>query len=218
MNSTPVSPQTLLNQLHWRYATKKFDVVKKIPADLWKALEQALVLSPSSYGLQPWKFTVITDPKVREQLKAVSWNQGQITEASHLVVFSGKKTLTPADVEHLIEATATTRHIPAATLDGYKQMMLGSVKSQIPEKLAIWNSRQVYIALGMFLSAAALLGVDACPMEGVTGPEYDKILGLDQQGFATLCVATAGYRAGDDHYAEGAKVRYPESEIMAHIH
>jgi len=215
MNS-PVSPQTLLAQLHWRYATKKFDTTRKIPADLWSPLEEALVLTPSSYGLQPWKFVVVTDAALRQQLKGASWNQAQITDASHLVVFTAKKTTTPADVNHLIQTTAQMRGIPPAALDQYKNMMLGSIRAQSADQLGNWNSRQAYIALGVLLTSAALLGLDACPMEGISVPDYNQILRLDAEGLTALCVATVGYRAADDKYAEGAKVRYPAHEVLAH--
>ena len=87
----PVAPDTVLAELNWRYATKKFDPAKTIAPDLWAKLERAVVLSPSSYGLQPWKFVVVTDPAVRKQLQAVGYNQPQIVDASHLVVFCAKK-------------------------------------------------------------------------------------------------------------------------------
>jgi nitroreductase len=214
---TSVAPDTLLQQLKWRYATKKFDTGKKIPAPVWKSLEEALLLSPSSFGLQPWKFIVVTNADVRKKLQAVSWNQTQIVDASHLVVFAVKKDFGANDVDRLIKRISEVRHAPLESLDAYKQIMLGHVKAATPEALAVWNSRQVYIALGTFLTSAAMVGIDACPMEGIVPAEYDKVLGLDAQGYQALCVATAGYRAADDAYAELAKVRYPADDVLAHV-
>lgn len=215
MNST--NPESVLAPLRWRYAVKKFDAAKKIPDATWQALEEALRLAPSSYGLQPWKFTVVTDPATRAELHKVSWKQSQIIDASHLVVFSSRTTMTPTDVDRLIQQMVRQRGGDASGLEGYKKIILGSISQQTPENLGVWNSRQTYIALGVFLTAAAMLGVDACPMEGISGPEYDKILGLSAQGYTTHCVATAGYRAADDKYAEAAKVRYDVNDVIAHV-
>lgn len=214
---TPVSPATALAALNWRYAVKKFDKTKKIPADTWAALEQALVLSPSSYGLQPWKFFVVETPATREQLLPHSWGQKQIVDASHLVVFAVKKDVGPADAERLVARSSAVRGIPPATLDGYKNMMVGSLTRSSAPEIDAWMSRQVFIALGVFLTTAAMLGVDACPMEGFVPEKYDEILGLTAKGYAARVAATAGYRAADDAYAALAKVRFPAEEVVARV-
>ena len=215
MPSNPITPQSLLDQLNWRYATKKFDPAKQIPDETWNALEQALVLTPSSFGLQPWKFIVVKDKVVREKLKKASWNQNQITDASHLVVFAQKKDLNAADIEHFIQRIAAVRHVPLPSLNGYKQIMLDFAgKAGRGVGLNEWAGRQVYLALGNFLTCAALLGIDACPMEGIAPDKYDAILGLGKQGWHTRCVAAAGYRAADDSYAALAKVRFPKEEVI----
>lgn len=212
-----VTPANWIKQLNWRYATKKFDPAKRIPADLWKTMEQALILAPSSYGLQPWKFIVVNDATLRQQLRAASWNQPQITDASHLVVFASKRKLSEDDAEKLVQHTAKIRNEPVTAYDGYKKMIVGSINGNSADQQAVWASRQTYIALGFFLASAALLEIDACPMEGISGPDYDRILGLDKQGYQTVCVATAGYRAADDKYAAAAKVRYPEADVLARV-
>jgi nitroreductase len=214
---TTLSDAELLTQLNWRYAVKKFDAAKKIPAETWSALEQSLVLSPSSYGLQPWKFFIVENPEVRKQLLPVSWGQNQIVEASHLVVFAVKKDVGPADAERLIQRISEVRGVPAAALDGYKKMMTGSLSRTTPTEIDVWMSRQVFIALGVFLTSCAAVGVDACPMEGFQPEKYDEILGLTAKGFASRVIATAGYRAADDSYATMKKVRYPESDVLERI-
>lgn len=210
-----LSPRDLVERLNWRYATKKFDATKKIPADTWAALEQSLLLAPSSFGLQPWAFVVVNDRATREKLVAASWNQSQIRDASHLVVFALRKNLKASDAEKWIDRVAEVRKVSRESLDGYRQMMVGFLGNPPGGfKIDDWSARQVYIALGTFLTSCAAIGIDACPMEGLQAPEYDRILGLTKQGLATVCVATAGYRAADDAYAGLAKVRYPSEQIL----
>lgn len=214
---SPIAPDAVLAALNWRYACKKFDPAKKIPADTWAALEQSLVLSPSSYGLQPWKFFVVENPAVREQLLPHSWGQRQIVDASHLVVFAVKENMNAADAERLIARTSTVRSIPTEKLEGYKGMMVGSLTRTPAPEIDVWMSRQVFIALGVFLTTAAMLGVDTCPMEGFVPEKYDEILGLTAKGYASRVVATVGYRASDDATATMAKVRYETRELIERV-
>lgn len=215
----PTTPDVVLTQLAWRYATKKFDPARRIAPEHWSALEQAALLAPSSYGLQPWKFVVVSDPALRQKLRAVSWNQPQITDASHLIVFARRAEMAPADVQRWIDRVAEVRHAPPAALAGFRDMMLGTIANpgSVPGgSFDTWTSRQVYIALGFFLSAAALLGIDACPMEGFDPAQYDQILGLPTLGYKATVVAAAGYRAADDAVAPDkmAKARFPASDVI----
>lgn len=212
----PVNNETITRQLNWRYATKKFDPNRKVQAPDWKTLEQALVLSPSSYGLQPWKFIVVHDPKVRAELREASWDQPQVTDASHLVVFAVKREFTAADVDRHVRRVAAVRNVPVESLEGYRQAMLGSV-ARPADEVRNWTQRQVYIAIGTLLTTAAMLGIDACPMEGLDSQKVDKILGLADQGYHALAFAAVGYRAEDDKYARATKVRYPAEEVVAHV-
>ena len=122
-----LSGDDLIKQLHWRYAVKKFDPAKKISNENWAALENALILTPSSYGLQPWKFLVITNHALREQLTPASWNQKQVVDCSHYVVFLVKKTMTEKDIALFINATASTRNTPREKLSGYEKMMVSDL-------------------------------------------------------------------------------------------
>jgi nitroreductase len=214
--SAHVPAATVLEALSWRYATKKFDATRKISPETWTALEQAVTLSPSSYGLQPWRFFVVDAPAVRQQLRTFSWNQSQITDASHLLVFARRKEMAVADVERYINRIMEVRGAPAAALEDYKKMMVGHVTNPQLD-VAAWASKQIYIALGVFLSAAALMGIDACPMEGFSAPDYDKVLGLPEKGYHATVVATAGYRAADDAFASMKKVRWTASEAVVHL-
>jgi len=212
----PIDSETLIHHLQWRYATKKFDPAAKIPAAHWTTLEHALRLTPSSFGLQPWKFVIVTNPAVRAELRKAAYNQTQITDASHLVVFTMNKDLGPADVERFIAHIAKVRGVKPEALEGYKQSILASV-GRPREQVEAWAARQVYIALGNFLTSAALLGIDACPMEGFEPPKFNQILGLDKQGYSAVVLATAGYRAADDPYAKLAKVRFEPEDVIVHV-
>ena len=208
----------LINQLNWRYATKQFDAQRKIPAEDWAALEQALLLTPSSYGLQPWKFIVVKDPAARERLVSASWGQRQVADASHLVVFAVKNHLTEKDIENYINRIAQIRGVPGKSLEGFRDMMVGSIVNGMDaSQQKAWATRQAYIALGNFLNSAALLGIDACPMEGIESEKYDAILGLDRQGLSTVVAVAAGYRRADDAYASLKKVRFPREQVLVEV-
>ena len=213
-----IDRHTLLNHLHWRYATKKFDPKRKISEADWKTLEHALVLSPSSYGLQPWKFVIVTDPKVRQELLPASWGQHQVVDASHLVVFAARNAIGKDDVLKYISRISEVRDAPPEALSSFRDMMLGSVTPARPEaETNLWTSRQAYIALGILLSAAALLKIDTCPMEGFEPAKYDQILGLDKMGYSAVVLCTAGYRAADDAHAHHAKVRFDPKDVLVRI-
>ncbi len=208
----------LLGALNWRYATKKFDPARKIDPETWSALEQALVLAPSSFGLQPWKFLVVTDPAVRESLVAHSWGQRQIADASHLVVFAVKHPLDAADVHRHIERTAEVQGTPIESLAGLEKVVAGFVENPpFGLEMRSWSTRQVYIALGVFMTSAALLGIDTCPMEGLDPAAYDKVLGLEGSGYFTAVACPAGFRAADDHASSRAKVRFAANEIISRV-
>jgi nitroreductase len=210
--------QQLLDALQWRYATKVFDPAKKIPADIWQTLEQALVLTPTSYGLQPYRFLVIRDPAKRAELVPHSWGQKQVVDASHFVVFAARTKMTGADVDKLIRRTSEVRKIPAGSLDFYRDLMLGDIINGPRGKAAHeWAARQAYIALGNLMTCAAVLGVDACPMEGLNPAEYDRVLGLNGGDYATVVACALGYRAASDKYASLAKVRYETADLVANV-
>lgn len=208
----------LLEKLQWRYATKLFDTDKKIPDEDWATLEEALVLTPSSYGMQPWKFFVITNQELKESLVPASYKQTQVADCSHLLVIAVPTTLSVEDVDKLIETTVSLRNAPAESLDFYRTMIIrdiieGPRSSDIPG----WAKLQSYIALGNFMTSAAFLGIDCCPMEGFVPEMYDEALGLKERGLTTAVLCPAGYRAADDKYAGAPKIRYPKDELVEHI-
>jgi nitroreductase len=211
-----IEPSDLLEALKWRYATKKFDRDRKIDAESWAVLEQALVLSPSSFGLQPWKFLIVTDQVAKDALVPLSWGQTQVAEASHVVVFTVKHPLTAADIRRHVALTAATQGIPAETLSGFERIVVDYVNNPSLDVRA-WSTHQVYIALGNFMTAAALLGIDTCPMEGIDPAAYNKALGLEGSGYFTVAACPAGYRSADDKAAARTKVRFRAEEILQRI-
>ena len=207
----------LTEALNWRYATKKFDAAKKISdADL-EDLTEALRLAPSSYGIQPWAFMVVSDPAIRAELRKAAWDQPQITDASHLVVLCAKTKLGKEDIDAYIGDIAATRGMPAESLSGFHEMMMGSIGRQTPEGITTWNQKQVYIALGVLLAEAAQKKIDSCPMEGFDAAGFDKILGLTEQGLTATVLCPVGYRASDDASAAYAKVRFAKDKIVKMI-
>lgn len=204
----------LLDALNWRYATKVFDASQIIPADTWSALEESLVLTPSSFGLQPWKFLVIQDKALRESLVPHAWGQRQVADCSHLVVMTVKKSLSVADIDAFLARIVEVRGGTADALLGYRKMMLGSHEQGFMS--TDWAKKQAYIALGQFMAACALLKIDTCPMEGFVGSKFDEILGLEAQGMTMAVLCPAGYRSADDKYAVIPKVRFAAKDMIEH--
>lgn len=217
MSKNGITSETILEKLNWRYATKSYDPTKKISDEDWMVLEESLILAPSSYGLQPYKYIVVTDAEIREKLKPAAWGQSQITDASHLVVFAYKKTLTDADIEHFVERIIEVRGGSRESLADYENVMKGSAKKAVDGGyLETWNSRQAYIALGFLLETAALLDIDATPMEGFEPEKFNEILGLTD--YSAVAVAALGYRNEEsDWLADLPKVRFPKEELIVRV-
>lgn len=214
----PIDRSQLISQLNWRYATKQFDPARKISAQDWAALEEALVLTPSSIGLQPWAFLVIDDPAVRAKLLLASYGQPQVVDASHLIVFATKTNYSEMDVDAHIRQAAKVRGVGVEALDGLRTMALHSVVQGMDETARRnWATNQTYIALGNLVTSAALLGIDAAPMEGFERHRYDDILGLKVRGLTASVIAAVGYRGASDKYATAPKVRFPREEIVQHV-
>ena len=213
-----LAPHSLTEALSWRYATKKFDPSRTIPEETWSALEKSLVLTPSSLGLQPWKFIIVRDPATRAKLAAAAWNQTQPVDCSHFDVFAGLKGLGEGHVDRFLKRIAEVRGVTIESLKGYRDMIMSSVSRGAAEgTLDEWQARQSYIALGQFMAAAEVLGVDTCPMEGLDPKQFDEILGLEGTPYYTLVACAAGYRAPGDKYATMAKVRFADAEVVRYV-
>lgn len=212
-----ISTEQLLDALRWRYATKKFDASRKIPASTWDAIEESLVLTPSSFGLQPWKFLVIQDAGLRANLSAESWRQPQVTEASHYVVLTARTDLESTDIDAWMSRMAEVQGGRPESVAPLKGMIEGFAQAMSHEARHAWNVRQAYIALGQLMASAALLGIDACPMEGISAAGYDHLLGLEGSGYATVVACALGYRAADDKYAAVPKARFDRAQVISHL-
>lgn len=208
---------SIVENLKWRYATKAFDPSKKVTEDDLQEILQTLVLTPSSFGLQPWHFLVIESQDIKDALLEHSWNQRQVVEASHHIVFTVPTSFGAPDVEKYIEEIAKQRGQDVAELEGYKGMMLGFFSRMSPEQIEIWAKNQVYIALGNLMTVLAVKGIDGCPMEGIVQAEYDKVLGLAEKGLKSVVACPIGYRSSEDKYASAAKVRYQQSTLVTRL-
>ena len=211
---THLSPKDLLTQLQWRYATKQFDPDQIIPGDTWSAIEESLVLTPSSFGLQPWHFVVVESRSLKEELLPHSWNQSQVTECSHFVVLAAKSRTADEEIDVWIDRMVEVRGGERDSLIGYRDMMVGFLERMDPAEQLQWSKLQTYIALGQLMTTASVLGIDACPMEGFLPAEYDRILGLPEKGLTASVVCALGYRAEADKYATAPKVRFPKKELL----
>ena len=210
-----IQPQEILEKLQWRYAVKKFDPSKKISEADWFILEESLRLAPSSYGLQPWKFIVVQDPKIRAALTPVSWNQTQVEDCSHYVVLATLTKIEVAYVEKFVAKIAQVRELDVASLENYKNLMVSDLVNG-PRSAIVqwWSQRQSYIAMGMLMETAALLDIDACPLEGIEPAAYDRILQLEGSGYAAVAAVALGYRSLEDKYQLLKKVLFDRDEVI----
>ena len=204
---------SLIQDLNWRYATKNMNG-ETVSDEKLSAILAAINLAPTSYGLQPFTVLVVSNEAIKDKLQAAAYGQPQVGSSSAVLVFAVPVKITGADIEKFIQLVATTRSIPAETLDGYKGMIVGTVGGLPAEQQQIWSAKQVYIALGTALAAAAEQEVDACPMEGFDAAQIDEILGLTEKGLKAVVIMPVGYRSADDATAEYIKVRKSESEIF----
>ena len=209
-----LSPDQLVAHLKWRYAVKKFDSTRKISPTDWHALEQSLILSPSSFGLQPWKFFVVNTPEIRQKLIEFSWGQAQVVDASHLIVLALKTEMDDAYIDEYVAHTAGLRQIPVEKLEGFAKTIKGFVNRMSPDEIKAWAKLQVYIALGQLMTSAAHLGIDACPMEGFIPEKYDEVLGLTAKGYSAAVLCPVGYRDRSDPYSTYPKVRFSQEQMV----
>jgi len=203
-----------LENQNWRYATKQFDASKKISSDDLNTLKEAVRLSASSYGLQPYKVIIVENPELREQLKGAAYGQAQITDASHLFIFANDLNLDAASVDKYINTISETRGVPADALGGFSDMMKGVISNLPVEAKHIWTAKQTYLALGNLLNAAAELKIDATPMEGFNTAKFNEILGFDKLGLNASVIATVGYRHVEDNTQHFKKVRKSHEELF----
>jgi nitroreductase len=208
---------SVINNLKWRYATKQMNG-QKVPAEKLEKILEAIQLAPTSIGLQPFTVLVIGDAEMRAKIAPAIYNQPQITQGSHVLVFAAWKEFPSENVDKYLNQIATVRGIPIESLDGMKKMITGAIAGKTAEQLLNWNSRQAYIALGTGLVAAAEEEVDATPMEGFDPDALDAALGLSEKGLRSTVILTLGYRdAEKDYLSKAAKVRRNSGELFVKI-
>lgn len=203
-----------IEQQNWRYATKKFDASKKITPEDLATLKEAIRLSSSSYGLQPYKILIVESPQLRAQIQPVAWGQSQIVEASHLLVFANMVTMTELEIDKYLKNLSATREIPLESTAGYAGFMKSKILTLSTESSNIWASKQTYLAMGNLLNAAAELKIDVTPMEGFEPAKVNEILGLDKLNLNASLIATIGYRHNEDATQHFKKVRKSNEDLF----
>jgi len=207
----------ITDSLQWRYATKKFKKDVAIPEKEMRVLLNSLRLSPSSMGLQPYHFIRVKDEIIREELREHSFNQSQITDASELIIFAAKSRITQSEVEKFASLNAKILQRDDAYIEKQVKRLSNYLEKFDEASLFNWTSKQAYIAMGILLTSAAQLKIDACPMEGIEGEEYDRILDLEPLNLKTISVITLGYRSNEDGYQWEPKVRKPLDDLISMI-
>lgn len=203
-----------LETQNWRYATKKFDATKKISTEDLNILKEAIRLSSSSYGLQPYKIIIVENPELRAQLLGAAYGQSQVVDASHLIVFANETNINDETIEKYITRIGDTRNIPVESLTGFGNYMKGAINHLTEDAKNIWASKQTYLALGNLLNAAAELKIDVTPMEGFVPAQVNEILGLNALGLNASLMATVGYRHTEDATQHLKKVRKSNEELF----
>jgi nitroreductase len=206
-----------IENLNWRYATKKFNPEKEVSDENLEILLDSIRLSASSYGLQPYEVIVIKDPEVKDKLKSSAFGQPQITDSSYLLVFAYRTDIDQAYLDKFIENNSKIRNKSVEEFDGLKEMIQNSVLTFSQEMKEVWASRQTYIAIGNLLSAAAELKIDTCPMEGFNPDEFDELLHLESKNLKSVALMTLGYRSENDGLQNEKKVRKSKEELFTRI-
>lgn len=207
----------LLEKLEWRYATKKMDPAKKVPQEKIERILEAVRLTPTSSGLQPFDLLVVTNAAIREKIKPIAHNQGQITECSHLLVFAAWNDYTPERINMMFDLAVEARGDNEGW-EAYRQSLLSRYPARGPEVNFQHTARQAYIGLGIAMTAAAIEGVDATPMEGFDPDALDKLLGLRERGLRSVLLLPLGYREADkDWLVNLKKVRRPRESFVTEI-
>jgi len=208
----------LLEQLQWRYATKKMDPTKVVSQDKVERIIEAARLAPSSSGLQPYEIISVSNHEMRSRLQAVAHNQSQITDGSHLLVFAAWDNYTPERINHMFDLNVSMRGGTNEGWEKYRQMLLTNYPARSAQENFEHAARQAYIALGASLIAAAFEEVDCTPMEGFEPAAVDAILNLSAKGLRSVAILPLGYRLSAEDWLEKlVKVRRPTSEFVTEV-
>ncbi|OIQ20192.1 MAG: NAD(P)H-dependent oxidoreductase [Flavobacterium sp. MedPE-SWcel] len=203
-----------IENLRWRYATKKYDANRKVSNENLKTLKESVRLSVSSLGLQPYKVFIIEDPEIRQKLQPLAYNQSPITEASHLFVFANEVSINEKHINNYIDNIITTRGVSRESITPFVNMMEGFLGQLDETNRGLWASKQTYLAMNSLITTAAVLKIDATPMEGFNKEAFNDVLGLNEMGLSAAVVAAIGYRHEEDIYQHMKKVRKSENELF----
>lgn len=205
------------NWLEWRYATKKFDVSKELPAADLEYILEAGNLAATSYGLQPFKVVVVTDTAKKEALMGKAYNQGHVGENAALLVLAARTDVDAAYIAEYTSRIETTRGLQTGSVDGYKDMMVGHLTNLTEGDRLVWAQKQAYIALGTMMVAAAEKGVDNSPMEGLDPAGFNEVLGLTALNLHATVMLALGYRSPEDPSQAYKKVRKDLKDLVVRI-
>jgi nitroreductase len=205
---------TIIDDLNWRYATKKYNPTKIITDKDLEVVLESLRLVPSSYGMQPLTYLLINDKNLREQLKPLAYNQSQITDASHLIVLCSFRKITPTVIKNHLELMSEVRNEPLTNYEKFGENIQKTFANLSETATSEWTIRQAYIALGQIMHTCANLRIDATPMEGFDKTAFDKLLDLETQNLQSVLVCPIGYRADDDFLQQLKKVRKPIDAVI----
>ena len=205
---------TLLDNLNWRYATKKMDPSKKVNPKHIEEIKEAARLAASSYGLQPYKVLDIQDSELRSKLRPLCWNQSQITDASHVLVFCNYIDVREEDIDTMMRLKAEKSGLDLEKVKGYGSFVKGKLKEKSREEMFHWTAKQAYIALGNALMACAELKIDSTPMEGFEADKVNELLGLNKENLNACVLLAIGYRSDEDVNQHATKVRRSAEELF----
>ena len=207
----------IIDRLKWRYATKKFNSEKILPKKTVEQLKEAFNLTATSYGLQPVTLVIVKDKEQRKKLLPHSWDQHQVVDASHLLVFCVEEKLSPEYIQKYFKRVKTIRNTPDEILKPFEEFLLDSFEEQSSDEIRTWATNQAYLALGNLLTVCAATNIDACPMEGFNPTEYDRILGLKEKGLTSVLLLPVGYRDETDFMAKEKKVRKDMKDVIIEL-
>ncbi|MFM2153072.1 MAG: hypothetical protein RL199_1507 [Pseudomonadota bacterium] len=208
----------LIEQLQWRYAAKKLDPSKPVPADKVERIVEAVRLTPTSSGLQPFELILVTNQEVKERLKVAANGQGQVADGSHVLVFAAWDTYTAERINAYFDLTVAERGGTNEGWENYRKFLLASYPGRDAETNFQHAAKQAYIALGFAMAAAALEQVDSTPMEGFKPEAVDEILGLPERGLRSVALLPLGHRdAANDWLVNLKKVRRPRAQFVTEV-
>ncbi len=205
----------IIEKLNTRASVKVFDKDKKVSDKDLDTILESIRLAPSSYGLQGWKFVVITNPKIKQQIREIAKDQSQITDCSHLIVLCYIKDMWEDHIDKYIKEISEKRHVPFQELEMFRNRAISKASKEHDGN--VWLQKQVYIALGFLVYTCAMLDIDCCPIEWFDNDKCDEILWLDKLSLWSITLCPIGYRSEDDVYSKMAKLRFPKEDVFIYI-